>query len=166
MTAAAGRPSTSSPAHGLDIRRVDHLSYTVGNIDASVAFYSKFGFETVNRYTVDGALIEQAVDVQGADLDIQLLRRPDDGLMLELIEYTAQPSDRAAHNSKVGAAHLAFVVGDIHAAYEALRADGVQFLSAPNIDKYGELWVYLRDPDGIVLELMQPRPDSARAVRS
>lgn len=148
----------------LDIKRVDHLSYTVGNIDRSVAFYSKFGFETVNRYTVDGALIEEAVDAENADLDIQLLHRPDDGLMLELIEYTEQPSERAAHNSRVGAAHLAFVVSDIHAAYEALRADGVHFLSAPNTDRYGELWVYLRDPDGIVLELMQPRPDSARAV--
>ena len=28
----------------LDIRRVDHLSYTVGNIDRSVEFYAKFGF--------------------------------------------------------------------------------------------------------------------------
>jgi catechol 2,3-dioxygenase-like lactoylglutathione lyase family enzyme len=148
----------------LDIKRMDHLSYTVGNITRSVEFYARFGFETVNRYTVDGGLIEEAVDSQNADLDIQLLRRPDDGLMLELIEYTQQPSERAAHNSQVGAAHLAFVVSDIHAAYDALRADGVRFLSAPNTDKYGELWVYLRDPDGIVLELMQPRPDSARAV--
>jgi catechol 2,3-dioxygenase-like lactoylglutathione lyase family enzyme len=148
----------------LDIERVDHLSYTVGNIDRSVAFYARFGFQTVNRYTVDGGLIEEAVDSRNADVDIQLLRRPDDGLMLELIEYTQQPSERAAHNSRVGAAHLAFVVSDIHAAYESLRAEGVPFLSAPNTDRYGEQWVYLRDPDGIVLELMQPRPDSARAV--
>ena len=113
---------------------------------------------------VERELIEEAVDTESAGLDIQLLRRPDDGLMLELIEYTEQPSKRAAHNSRVGAAHLAFVVSDIHSAYEALRADGVHFLSAPNTDRYGELWVYLRDPDGIVLELMQPRPDSARTV--
>jgi hypothetical protein len=42
----------------------------------------------------------------------------------------------------------------------------VTFLSAPNTDTYGEFWVYLRDPDGIVVELMQPHTDSTRAVRA
>jgi catechol 2,3-dioxygenase-like lactoylglutathione lyase family enzyme len=149
----------------LDINRVDHLSYTVSDIDRSVAFYAMFGFEPVNRYQVDGKLIEQAVDIEDADVDIQLIRRPD-GLTLELIEYTGQPSSRAAHNSQVGAAHLAFVVDDINSAYKQLLAERVAFLSAPNRDKYGEFWVYLRDPDGIIVELMQPHSDSTRAVRA
>jgi catechol 2,3-dioxygenase-like lactoylglutathione lyase family enzyme len=64
----------------------------------------------------------------------------------------------------VGAAHLAFVVGDIQAAYEELTAEGVEFLSEPNTDRYGERWVYFRDPDGITVELMQPNADSRRTV--
>jgi catechol 2,3-dioxygenase-like lactoylglutathione lyase family enzyme len=148
----------------LDVKRVDHLSYTVGDIDRSVNFYAKFGFETVNRYTAAGPELDVAAATEHADMDIQLLRRPADGIMLELISYTRHPSDRAARNSEVGAAHLAFVVGDIQVAYEQLLADGVQFLSEPNTDKYGEQWVYLRDPDGITVELMQPNADSARAV--
>ena len=56
------------------------------------------------------------------------------------------------------------MVGDIRAAYEQLTSEGVEFLSAPNTDRYGEMWVYLRDPDGITVELMQPNADSARAV--
>ena len=59
---------------------------------------------------------------------------------------------------------MAFVVGDIQSAYEELTADGVEFLSEPNTDLYGEQWVYLRDPDGITVELMQPNADSQRAV--
>jgi catechol 2,3-dioxygenase-like lactoylglutathione lyase family enzyme len=147
----------------LDVKRVDHVSYTVGDIDRSVRFYARFGFETVNRYTASGAELDVAVQAEPADMDIQLLRRPD-GSMLELISYTRQPAEPAARNSQVGAAHLAFVVGDIRAAYEQLTAEGVEFLSAPNIDRYGELWVYLRDPDGITVELMQPNADSTRAV--
>jgi glyoxylase I family protein len=148
----------------LDIRRVDHLSYTVGDIDRSVDFYAKFGFETVNRYTAAGPELDLAVATEPADMDIQLLRRPADGVMLELIAYTRQPSERAARNSQVGAAHLAFVVGDINAAVAQLADAGVEFLSAPNTDRYGEKWVYLRDPDGITVELMQPKSGSARAV--
>jgi lactoylglutathione lyase len=148
----------------LDVRRVDHVSYTVGDIDRSIDFYAKFGFEPVNRYTAAGAELDIAAATENADMDIQLLRRPADGTTLELISYTRQPSDRAARNSAVGAAHMAFVVGDIHTAYEQLTADGVEFLSTPNTDSYGEKWVYLRDPDGITVELMQPNADSQRAV--
>jgi catechol 2,3-dioxygenase-like lactoylglutathione lyase family enzyme len=148
---------------GLDIKRVDHVSYTVADIDRSVDFYTRFGYETVNRYDAAGPELDVAVATEHADMEIQLLRRPD-GATLELISYVRQPRQRAARNSVVGAAHLAFVVGDIQAAYEELSADGVEFLSEPNTDRYGEKWVYFRDPDGITVELMQPNADSQRAV--
>jgi catechol 2,3-dioxygenase-like lactoylglutathione lyase family enzyme len=148
---------------GLDIKRVDHVSYTVGDIDRSVDFYTRFGYETVNRYDAAGPELDVAVATENADMEIQLLRRPD-GATLELVSYVRQPRQRAARNSVVGAAHLAFVVGDIQAAYEELSAGGVEFLSEPNTDRYGEKWVYFRDPDGITVELMQPNADSQRAV--
>ena len=149
--------------NALDVKRVDHVSYTVSDIDRSADFYARFGFEAVNRYAASGPELDLAVATENADMDIQLMRRPD-GATLELIVYVRQRSERAARNSVVGAAHLAFVVGDIQAAYEQLTADGVEFLSEPNTDKYGEKWVYLRDPDGITVELMQPNADSQRAV--
>jgi catechol 2,3-dioxygenase-like lactoylglutathione lyase family enzyme len=147
----------------LDVKRVDHVSYTVSDIDRSVDFYSKFGYRPVNRYAASGPELDVAVATENADMEIQVMRRPDGG-MLELISYVRQPSERAARNSVVGAAHLAFVVGDIQAAYEELTADGVEFLSEPNTDRYGEKWVYFRDPDGITVELMQPEADSQRTV--
>jgi catechol 2,3-dioxygenase-like lactoylglutathione lyase family enzyme len=147
----------------LDVKRVDHVSYTVSDIDRSVDFYSKFGYRPVNRYAASGPELDVAVATENADMEIQVMRRPDGG-MLELISYVRQPSERAPRNSVVGAAHLAFVVGDIQAAYEELTADGVEFLSEPNTDRYGEKWVYFRDPDGITVELMQPDADSQRAV--
>jgi catechol 2,3-dioxygenase-like lactoylglutathione lyase family enzyme len=147
----------------LDVKRLDHVSYTVSDLDRSVAFYAQFGYEPVNRYAASGPELDVAVATENADMDIQVMRRPDGG-MLELISYVRQPSERAARNSVVGAAHLAFVVGDIQAAYEELTAEGVEFLSEPNTDRYGERWVYFRDPDGITVELMQPNADSRRAV--
>ena len=147
----------------LDVKRVDHVSYTVSDIDRSVDFYSKFGYRPVNRYAASGPELDVAVATENADMEIQVMRRPDGG-MLELISYVRQPSERAARNSVVGAAHLAFVVGDIQAAYEELTAEGVEFLSEPNTDRYGEKWVYFRDPDGITVELRQPEADSRRTV--
>jgi catechol 2,3-dioxygenase-like lactoylglutathione lyase family enzyme len=147
----------------INVTRVDHVSYTVADIDASIAFWERFGFAPVNRYQASGRELDVAVETNEADMDIQLLRRPD-GYTLELIRYTLQPTERAARNSEVGAAHIGFVVDDIERAYATLAAAGVRFLSAPNIDAYGERWVYLRGPDEITVELMQPGESSQRAV--
>ena len=61
----------------LDVRRVDHVSYTVGDIDRSVDFYVRFGFERVNRYAAAGPELDIAVATENADMEIQLLRRAD-----------------------------------------------------------------------------------------
>jgi catechol 2,3-dioxygenase-like lactoylglutathione lyase family enzyme len=148
----------------IEVVAVDHLSYTVGDIDRSRDFYAKLGFEPVNRYQESGPQTDRGAATPNADMDIQLLRHASGNIMLELIRYTRHPAERAARNSVVGAAHLAFVVRDMQSAYAQLRADGVEFLSEPNTDQYGEQWVYLRDPDGIAVELMQPSPDSARST--
>ena len=148
----------------IEVTRVDHFSYTVGDIDRSLAFYARLGFEPVNRYAEAGPHVDRGAATENADMDIQLLRHGAHGTMLELIRYTRHPARRAAANNVVGAAHMAFVVADMDSAYAALVADGVEFLSAPNTDQYGEKWVYMRDPDGIAVELMQPSPDSARSA--
>lgn len=147
----------------INVSRVDHVSYTVSDIDASVEFWERFGFAPVNRYQAAGHELDVAVETDQADMDIQLLRRPD-GYTLELIRYLRQPSETAARNCEVGAAHIGFVVDDIEGAHATLSGVGVRFLSPPNIDAYGERWVYLRGPDEITVELMQPGEGSQRAV--
>ena len=148
----------------IDVRGVDHFSYTVGDVDRSVAFYTRLGFRPINRYAEAGPHVDIGAGTERADMDIQLLRHGTEGPMLELIRYTQREANRAARNSEVGSAHMGFVVADMDAAYEVLRAEGVDFLSPPNTDQYGEKWVYMRDPDGIPVELMQPSPDATRAV--
>ena len=145
------------------VTRVDHVSYTVSDLERSMGFWARFGFEPVNRYSAAGPELDVAVQTTPADMEIQLLRRPD-GFTLELICYKRQPDAPAARNSEVGAAHIGFVVEDIERARAELIAAGATFHSAPNVDRYGEKWVYLRDPDGVTVELMQPTPGSQRAV--
>ncbi|TLZ98501.1 MAG: VOC family protein [Methanobacteriota archaeon] len=48
--------------------------------------------------------------------------------------------------------HLAFVVGDVLAAYRSLRRSGVRVAVDPKHSKGTE--VYVKDPDGIWIELL------------
>jgi catechol 2,3-dioxygenase-like lactoylglutathione lyase family enzyme len=65
-----------------------------------------------------------------------------------------------------GNGHMALVVGDIHAEFDRLR-DHASFRDPSPIaipwGPYAGGWAcYLRDPDGISIELMQLPPHGAR----
>jgi catechol 2,3-dioxygenase-like lactoylglutathione lyase family enzyme len=139
----------------MKVDRLDHVSFTVGELDRSIAFYGRFGFEPFKSYQSAGPEVDEGADAANADMSIVWLRQPGERAMLELIRYVNYPAEPAAHNSHVGAAHLCFAIDDVFSAYEQLRADGLQFLSPPHEDGFGVRWVYLRDPDGNAVELIQ-----------
>jgi catechol 2,3-dioxygenase-like lactoylglutathione lyase family enzyme len=139
----------------MQVRRIDHFSLTVGDLERSVAFYERFGYEPEKRYISTGPEVDVGTDTADAELDIGWLRHPRGGPLLELIRYNGEPAGRSAHNSRVGAAHLCFCVADVLAAHRELTEAGVRFLSEPHQDEFGVRWVYMRDPDGNCVELVQ-----------
>ena len=145
----------------MKVNSIDHMSFTVADIERSLAFYRRLGFEPDKRYVSTGPDAAAGTDTPGADIDIGWLRHREGGPMLELLRYQNKAAGRSAHNSEVGAAHICLNVEDVEAAYADLKQDGVPFVSAPHSDQYGVTWVYMRDPDGNVVELLQ-QPEQAR----
>ena len=43
----------------MEVTRVDHVSFTVGELERSAAFYSRFGFESYKRYVSAGADVDE-----------------------------------------------------------------------------------------------------------
>jgi catechol 2,3-dioxygenase-like lactoylglutathione lyase family enzyme len=146
----------------IGVKRVDHVSFTVGDLDRSVEFFGRFGLTPLKSYRSEGPDADEGTATANASMDITWLGLPHlEAPMLELIRYRNYPVERSALNSRVGAAHLCFEVDDVRGACSALRADGVEFLSEPHTDDAGTQWVYMRDPDGNVVELIeQPAPDA------
>jgi catechol 2,3-dioxygenase-like lactoylglutathione lyase family enzyme len=142
----------------MQIKRIDHVSFTVGDIERSAAFYSRLGWEHHKDYLSAGPDVDDGADTPQADMQIRWLRHPVGGPMLELIRYVHHEGGRAAHNSRVGAAHLCFAVDDVRGAHKDLTAEGVEFLSDPHEDEFGVVWVYCRDPDGNAVEILQDPP--------
>lgn len=133
---------------------VDHVALTVADVDRSAAFYGLLGFAPGRRYQVAGEATAEGTGCPGADLDILLLDHATGGPRLELIRYRNRPAGRAAQVSEVGAAHVCLAVADVHAAVAILAEAGVELVSLPHRD--GDVvWVYLRDPDGNAVELLE-----------
>ncbi|MEZ5098561.1 MAG: VOC family protein [Thermoleophilia bacterium] len=142
------------------IRATNHTSFTVSDVQRSLAFFRDvIGLELVSLAPRDPALIEVVVGVPGAQVRVAYLTGH--GHTIELIEYTA-PADRGHVRPRpcdVGFAHVAYDVSDLDAAIAACAPHGVAPISPPaSVDagpNAGLRVAYLRDPDGITIELIE-----------
>jgi len=143
--------------NSLGIRSIHHVSFTVGDMDRSLAFYRGLGFEVASdRRNLEAAYLRDITGYPDVLMHVAFLAGYN--VLLELIQYV-RPSganlDKANHN--IGSAHLCFEVDDIHAAYGILSQDGVRFRSPPveihQGPNAGRGAVYFEDPDGYTLEL-------------
>ena len=145
------------------VKRVDHFALTVGDLERSLRFYRDLlGLEVKVRRVWNEEYVREMVGFPDASMDIALLALPgSEDQQLELIEYQ-QPRARPPHNpiNAAGSAHLCFMVDDIQETYDRLRQEGIEFVSAPVAvpvgPNKGRRTAYLLDPDGIVVQLMQP----------
>ncbi|CAN7632951.1 VOC family protein [Phenylobacterium sp. LjRoot219] len=148
-----------------------HFSFTISDIDRSIRWYTEvLGLELVHRQRQENAYTQKLVGIPGAILEIAQFKVP--GVtpaysthMLELVQYVTErgAAPSALPTSQVGVAHLALIVTDIHSRYARMQEQGVAFRNPPveiteGANKGG--WAcYLRDPDGITLELLQFSPE-------
>ncbi len=143
------------------IRAADHTGFTVANIDRSLAFWQDvLGFELSHRAHHTGQLASEVTGVPEAEIAIAVLKAP--GHRIELLEYLA-PSERkkfAPRPCDIGSVHLALIVDNLDAILQRIAASGWKAAGQPQIlttgPNAGKRIIYVRDPDGTTIELMQP----------
>lgn len=140
---------------------VHHVGFTVADADRSSAFYQRyFNLRELGRWSLSGETISRAVAVPDTELLAVLLATDDEHLVIELIQYLA-PVGRSfdRDNNDVGSAHLCFQVDDLATLVDQMTADGVTINAPIQEQVEGTPMIYLRDPDGINIEVLQPGPD-------
>ena len=145
------------------ITKAHHMGLQVADLDRSVAFYhDTLGFEIMFSWNPQADYIRELVGYPNADIHAAILRLPGTEVVLELLEYRnveRTPVDTRTANP--GTAHIAFFVDDLDALYTDLAARGVRSVSPPVTPTIGPneggRAVYLMDPDGIRVELIQTK---------
>ncbi|MFB9741087.1 VOC family protein [Pseudonocardia sulfidoxydans] len=159
-------PARGTAAEG--IARMHHVGIQVADLDRSLAFYEGLlGFEVITRQVRGEAYAGEVVGYPGVELHLAHLRPPNSSVVIELTEYRGverTPVDTSTANP--GTAHTCYVVDDVEAVHAALLAAGVRPVSRTivspevGIAKGGKV-VYVQDPDGVRVELLQPPPSSS-----
>lgn len=141
------------------VRGIHHVGITVADLDRSLVFYRDLlGMAVLGRSDDEdvGAIVGlPGARVRAADLDAG------NGQVVELLEYASPHGDRGAHGpDTVGSCHLSLQVADLRSALSRLAGGGFRPAGQPARLTEGGVWqdctvVYLRDPDGVFVELIE-----------
>jgi lactoylglutathione lyase len=119
-----------------------HTCYRIGEIDRSVAFYEKLGFEEVRRMPIGDEAVNVFLGLPGEEIPC--------------LELTYNHGvDSYDHGS--GYNHIALLVDDLDGTLEGLARQGIE----PEKPPYrpggrteGHRIAFVRDPDGYRVELI------------
>lgn len=145
---------------------VHHVGISVLDIDRSIRFWRDLvGVGSRDRSTLDGPLVGRLVGYPGVRIERCWIDLPG-GLALELLQYLdrddAPYPPGTAHPGNV---HVCLQVDEMAAAYGHALACGAEPVGGPILvpagPTAGARIAYLRDPDGVTIELVQPAPRAA-----
>lgn len=139
----------------------NHTSFTVRDLDKALAFWvGALGFEAASVSTRHGRWQEDVTGVAGAELRVAHLYGH--GAHMELIEYVegAAPEQRFSPSTPC-AGHICLEVDDIDVEWARLMAAGATsqggVTAVDNGPSAGLRAAYIRDPDGIIIELVETK---------
>jgi len=157
---------------GIEKAQSRHVRLTVGNLARSQAWYEAIGFEVGDprrerswQWEVPGG---QSIKAQVATL--RMVMPSDPSYSLELTQWldpVSSGTPKLAANDQ-GLYRMALGVQDTRASAAALQAAGWPHVKEPDVfvltgTPLPDLWIsFLRDPDGITVELVERPVESYR----
>jgi catechol 2,3-dioxygenase-like lactoylglutathione lyase family enzyme len=135
---------------------VHHHGIVVSDLDRAIEFYRDvLGFDLERRFEADPEAFGQRLGVGRAPAELAFLDAGSVRVELETHENTGESTSKSTQPTDVGVAHLCLEVDDIDRVYHSLE-DDTEFLSPPGrASDSGARIVYLHDPDGNLIELIE-----------
>src|SRR5580693_5133088 len=112
----------------MTIRRMDHVSVVVDDLEAATAFFIELGMELEGEALIEGPWVDRVAGLDGVRVDIAMMRTPDGHGKLELTKFRTpaairtEPADAPANT--LGMRSIMFAVDDIEDVIARLRTHG------------------------------------------
>ena len=143
----------------MTIRRMDHVSVVVDDLEAGKAFFLELGMELEGEAPIEGPEVDRLNGLDGVRVDIAMLRTPDGHGRLELTTFhtpqavSAEPAN--ALGNTLGLRSIMFAVDDLDATVAGLRAHGAHLVGEVAQYQDSHRLCYVRGPAGIIVALAE-----------
>ena len=138
---------------------LNHVGISVVNLERSVQFYcNMLNMAVIYTAPFGGDPYEDVLAIPDVSGTMCVLKN--NTVQLEIFHFERpEPATKSLDEpvSSHGISHFGVDVDDIDATYQRLAAGGVKMHSAVRQFPSGMRAVYVRDPDGNVIELLQRR---------
>lgn len=148
------------------IGKIYHVGLTVSDLDKSIIFYRDIlGLEFQGEILMVGEETDKLFNKKNCKARIAYLNgsKNIDAPPIELIQFIGSKINKVQSDFfTTSISEVCFYTDDIDAAYEHLVKNNVECLSKPqyfdfSLHGFGKSKAfYFKDPDGIILEIMQP----------
>jgi len=143
----------------MTIKRLDHTSVVVDDLEAAIAFFTVLGMTREGEASVEGPWVDRVNGIEGIQADIVMMRTPDGHGRLELTKFRnpelIEIEPAVAPPNTPGLRSVMFAVESVDDAVARLRANGAELIGevAQYEDKYR--LCYMRGPAGIIVALAE-----------
>lgn len=140
-------------------KRFDHVGITVQDIRAVMPFFLTLGLEPDGDPRVmEGSWLDDVIGIDGARVEVVMLKAPNDGVSLELSQFHHPVHDKGPQDAppnQLGLRNIAFEVNDLQMTVDRLLNDG--FGLVREIAQYEDVFklCYVRGPEGIIVMLAE-----------
>ncbi len=143
------------------VKRFDHLTIVVRDIDYAKAFFAVLGFKEAMSVVIAGEPFASYMGVPGIEAEhvTLVLENVSPRTEIQLLRYRHPdplPDPHIRDLNKLGMNHVCFAVDDIEAEIARLRASG--FATRNEVmDFHSRKLVFIEGPEGVTIELSQWR---------
>ena len=143
----------------MSLKRMDHVSVVVDDLEAAKAFFVELGMELDGEAPIEGRWVDRVNGLDGVRVDIAMMRTPDGHGQLELTKFhapaTISAEPKNAPPNTLGLRSVMFAVDDIEEVLARLRPHGAELLG--ELAQYEDIYrlCYVRGPAGIIVALAE-----------
>ncbi len=143
----------------MTIPRLDHVSIVVDDMAAAVAFFTVLGMTAEGEAQIEGPWVDRINGLEGIQVDIVMMRTPDDHGRLELTKFhnpgLVEIEPAIAPPNALGLRSIMFAVESVDDTLARLRAHGAELVG--EVAQYEDQYrlCYVRGPAGIIVALAE-----------
>jgi catechol 2,3-dioxygenase-like lactoylglutathione lyase family enzyme len=143
----------------MTIKRLDHVSVVVEDLDAAIAFFTTLGMTIEGKAAIEGPWVDRINAIEGVQVDIVMMRTPDGHGRLELTKFRhpelVELEPAIAPPNALGLRSVMFAVESVDDTVARLRATGAELIG--EVVQYEDQYrlCYMRGPAGIIVALAE-----------